>query len=252
MCEGGKKLGYSLNKNGRPVNTSILWNQIYQQDNPCDFRSSLPHYHYRWEFRQRTAFNCTFREINIINEWGGGICVLGTSLVSLSKLLRLLTNIVIFRSVVWWGPSLQSETRTKTSEVGKFSQTHPVPNWFYDLMISVSFSSIDLLLTLTVSHTITFTELTKDRHLFTMDYSLFSRHWRVQFADTHLLEWQCVCEPPRRLWLCVHIWSRLQWWLPTGRRNETQWRRLETQLWSLCCMLLQGIEHDHVHTHLLQ
>lgn len=130
----GEKLGYSLNKNGRHVNTSILWNQIYQQDNPCDFRPSLPHYyHYHWAFRQRTAFNCTFREINIINEWGGGICVLGTSLVSLSKLLRLLTNIVIFRSVVWWGPSLQSETRTKTSEVGKFSQTHPSLTGFMTL-----------------------------------------------------------------------------------------------------------------------
>lgn len=92
----------------------------------------------------------------------------------ISKLLHLLTNIVVFRSVVWWGPFLQSETWTKTSEVGKLSQTHPLPNWFYDFMISVSFSSIDLLLTLPVSHTITFTELTLNRRPVFIYYGLLS------------------------------------------------------------------------------
>lgn len=226
MCEGGEKLGYSLNKNGRPVNTSILWNQIYQQDNPCDFRSSLPHYHYRWEFRQRTAFNCTFREINIINEWGGGICVLGTSLVSLSKLLRLLTNIVIFRSVVWWGPSLQSETRTKTSEVGKFSQTHPVPNWFYDLMISVSFSSIDLLLTLTVSHTITFTELTLNKRPAFIYYGLLSVFQTLTSAvcrHTPAGMTVCVWTSQEAMTVCAHL---VQAAVVTAHRKK-EWDAME-------------------------
>lgn len=75
-----------------------------------------------------------------------------------------------------------------------------------------------------------------------------SRHRWVQSADTHLLEWQRVCEPPRRIRLCVYIWSGLQRWLSTGRRNQTQWRRLETQLWPLCYMLLQGREDEHTRT----
>ncbi len=81
--------------------------------------------------------------------------------------------------------------------------------------------------------------------LFTL---LSFRHRRVQFADTHLLEWQRVCEPPRRLRLCVYVWSGLQRRLPTGRGNQTQRGGLETQLWSLCYMLLQGTEDEHTHT----
>lgn len=87
--------------------------------------------------------------------------------------------------------------------------------------------------------------------LFAMSHPLFSRHQWVQFADTHLLEWQRVCEPTRRLWLCVQVWSRLQQWLPTGRGNQTQWGGLETDFWPLCYMLLQGTEDEHILTNSL-
>lgn len=86
---------------------------------------------------------------------------------------------------------------------------------------------------------------------FTTAHILSSRHRWVQSADTHLLEWQCVCEPPGRLRLCVYDWSGLQRRLPTGGRNQTQWRGLETQLWPLCYMLLQGTEDEHTHTNSL-
>lgn len=87
--------------------------------------------------------------------------------------------------------------------------------------------------------------------LFPMTKSLFSRYWWVQFADTHLLEQQCLCQPTRRLRLCVHVRSGLQWWLPTGRGNQTQWGGLETSLWPLCYMLLQGTEGEHTLTNSL-
>lgn len=85
--------------------------------------------------------------------------------------------------------------------------------------------------------------------LFTVTHSLFSRHRWVRFADTHLLEWQRVREPPGRLRLCVYVWSGLQRRLPAGRGDQTQRGRLETQLWPLCYMLLQGTEDEHTPIH---
>lgn len=137
-----------------------------------------------------------------------------------------LTNIVIFRSVVWWGPSLQSETRTKTSEVGKFSQTHPVPNWFYDLMISVSFSSIDLLLTLTVSHTITFTELTLNKRPAFIYYGLLSVFQTLTSAvcrHTPAGMTVCVWTSQEAMTVCAHL---VQAAVVTAHRKK-EWGAME-------------------------
>lgn len=101
-----------------------------------------------------------------------------------------------------------SETRTKTSEVGKFSQTHPLPNWFYDFIISVSFSSIDLLLTLTVSHTITFTELTLNRRPVFIYYGLLSVFQTLTSAvcrHTPAGMTVCVWTSREAMTVCAHL-----------------------------------------------
>lgn len=58
--------------------------------------------------------------------------------------------------------------------------------------------------------------------------------------NSHLLEWLCLHQLSRRLWLPVSLWALLLWWLSPWRRTEAQWAGVDPERRQVLCLFLQG------------
>lgn len=69
---------------------------------------------------------------------------------------------------------------------------------------------------------------------------LYCRYWWMCLKNSYLLEWFCLHQPGRGLWLPLSFWALLLWWLPPWRRTEAQWTGVDLERRQVFCLFLQG------------
>lgn len=69
---------------------------------------------------------------------------------------------------------------------------------------------------------------------------LFFRHRWMCLKNSHVLEWFCLHQPGRGLWLPLPLWALLLWWLSPWRRTEAQWAGVDPERRQVFCLFLQG------------